>query len=81
MGTSCRDVCWAQGARGTNTTVDTLCSIMSDTTRGSDVERYAAVNQLILNIYEQKCQDFKYEIMISQLRQTAWNSSASEGGT
>ena len=70
----------AQSARGTNITVDTLCNIMSDVSRGSEVERYAAVNDLILNVYEQKCQDFKYENMIAELSQTAWNSSASEGG-
>ena len=54
---------------------------MSDTSRGSEVERYAAVNELIMNVYEQKCLDFKYENMISQLSQTTWNTSASEGGT
>jgi len=70
-----------QGARGTNITVDTLCGIMSDASRGSEVERYAAVNELIMNVYEQKCLDFKYENMISQLSQTTWNTSASEGGT
>ena len=69
-----------QGARGANITVDTLCGIMLDVSRGSEVERYAAVNDLILSVYEQKCQDFKYENMISELSQTTWNSSASEGG-
>jgi len=76
---SCVDV-GLQSARGTNITVDTLCGIMSDVSRGSEVERYAAVNDLILNVYEEKCQDFKYENMISELSQTTWNSSVSEGG-
>jgi len=66
--------------RGTNITVSTLCEIMSDETRGSQVQRYAAVNELLLGVYEQKCQDFKYANMIADLRQTTWNSSASEGG-
>ena len=69
-----------EGARGTNITVSTLCAIMSDVSRGHEVDRYAAVNDLILNVYDQKCQDFKYDNMISQLSGTAWNSSASEGG-
>jgi len=54
---------------------------MSDVSQGSEVERYAAVNDLILNTYEQKCQDFKYAKMISELSGTDWNNSASEGGT
>ena len=71
----------AQNVPGTNITIDTLCGIMSDVSRGGEVERYAAVNDLILNTYEQKCQDFKYANMISELSRTDWNSSASEGGT
>jgi len=66
--------------RGTKITIDTLCNIMSDVSRGTEVVRYAAVNDLILNTYEQKCQDFKYSNMVSELSQTNWNSSASEGG-
>jgi len=54
---------------------------MSNASHGSEVDRYAAVNDLILNTYQQKCQDFKYANMISELRSTDWNSSASEGGT
>ena len=53
---------------------------MSDVSRGSEVERYATVNDLILNTYQQKCLDFNYAKMVSELRDTAWNSSASEGG-
>ena len=71
---------FAQNARGTNITIDTLCGIMSDVSRGDEVGRYAAVNDLILNTYEQKCQDFKYANMISELTQINWNGSASEGG-
>ena len=70
----------AQSTRGTNITINTLCDIMSDTSRGGVVERYAAVNDLILNTYEQKCQDFNYAKMINELTRNDWNSSASEGG-
>jgi len=76
----CLMIVYAQSVRGTNITIDTLCGIMSDDSRGDEVERYAAVNNLILNTYEQKCQDFKYANMISELSQTNWNGSASEGG-
>ncbi|XP_005092643.1 putative serine protease K12H4.7 [Aplysia californica] len=69
-----------EGAVGTNITIDTLCGIMTDTSKGSPTERYAAVNSLMLKTYSQKCQDFKYDKMIDEMRQTQWNSSAAEGG-
>jgi len=54
---------------------------MCNDSGGTEVDRYAAVNDLILNTYEQKCQDFKYANMISELSQLSWNSSVAEGGT
>ena len=47
----------------------------SDTLRS-----YAAVNDIILSTYKQKCLDSSYMSTIDQLRQTAWNTSASVGG-
>lgn len=69
-----------QGAKGTNVTIDVICGIMIDKSVGDEVDRYAAVNELILKTYSQTCLDFKYSKMIDGLRQTDWNSSASEGG-
>lgn len=69
-----------EGAVGTNITVDTLCDIMTDTSNGSPLERYAMVNTLIMKTYDEDCQDFKYDKMIDSMRETSWNSSAAEGG-
>jgi pimeloyl-ACP methyl ester carboxylesterase len=69
-----------EGAIGTNITIDVLCAIMSDTSKGSSMDRYAAVNSLILDTYSQSCQDFKYSNLVQNMRKTAWTSSASEGG-
>ena len=69
-----------QGAIGTNITIDVVCGIMTNSSYGSELDRYAAVNSLILDIYSQKCLDFKYNKMISDLQQTGWNSTASEQG-
>uniref|UniRef100_A0A0B7A1H0 Serine protease K12H4.7 n=1 Tax=Arion vulgaris TaxID=1028688 RepID=A0A0B7A1H0_9EUPU len=69
-----------EGAVGTNITIDTLCDIMTDTSLGDPVQRYAEINALLLKVYEQDCQDFKYDKMIDSMRETAWNSSAAEGG-
>lgn len=72
--------CCLQGAKGTNITIDVICGIMTDKSVGDEVDRYAAVNEVILKTYSQPCLDFKYSKMIDGLRQTDWNSSASEGG-
>nr|CAD7395996.1 unnamed protein product [Timema cristinae] len=69
-----------EGSRGTNITIDVVCELMSDETIGPAVTRYAAVNSLLLDAYNQTCTDFSYDNMIRSLRNTSWNSSASEGG-
>nr|CAD7202974.1 unnamed protein product [Timema douglasi] len=69
-----------EGSRGTNITIDVVCEVMSDETIGPAVTRYAAVNSLLLDTYNQTCTDFSYDNMIRSLRNTSWNSSAGEGG-
>lgn len=68
-----------EGAKGTNITIDTLCSIMTSPV-GTPLQRYAQVNNLLLDAYSQTCQDFKYDKMIETLRGTSWSSGAAEGG-
>ncbi|KAH9489193.1 hypothetical protein Btru_044461 [Bulinus truncatus] len=69
-----------EGAQGTNITIDTLCAIMTDQSITDPVQRYAKVNNILLDVYKQPCQDYKYDKMIDSLRETSWTSSASEGG-
>ncbi|XP_064614979.1 putative serine protease K12H4.7 [Liolophura sinensis] len=69
-----------EGAVGTNITITTLCDIMCNSSVADVLQRYAAVNSLIMETYEQKCVDVSYKKMISDLQRTDWNSSASEGG-
>jgi len=69
-----------EGAIGTNVTIDVICGLMTDTSKGSPLARYALVNALTLETYSQKCLDFKYNKMISQLQDVSWNSSVAEGG-
>lgn len=69
-----------EGAVGTNITIDTLCDIMTDESIGTAVLRYAKVNELILKTYQEKCLDYSYKEMISELKQTSWSSSAGIGG-
>ena len=61
-------------------TIDTLCGIMNDESSGSPIDRYAKVNDLMMSTYSQKCLDNSYNKMVGELKSTAWNASASEGG-
>lgn len=47
---------------------------------GDNVQRYAAVNDIILKTYGQKCLDTSYDSQIKQMRQVSWNASAAVGG-
>lgn len=69
-----------EGVVGTNLTVETVCNIMTDETRGSSVQRYADVNSLILKTFSKSCLDFTYHKLLHELKQTEWNSTGAEGG-
>ncbi|KAK3589950.1 hypothetical protein CHS0354_034972 [Potamilus streckersoni] len=62
-----------------NVTVDTLCNIMSDESRGPPIQRYADVNALLLKIFSKKCHDYKYEKLIADLKCTKWTDAVAEG--
>ncbi|GLV45531.1 uncharacterized protein CBL_02551 [Carabus blaptoides fortunei] len=65
-----------KSAKGSNITIDTLCDIMTDDKLGSSLDRLANINSLLLDTYEQKCLDYKYDKMINELRNV---STAGEG--
>lgn len=69
-----------KSAKLKNVTIDVVCDIMVNQTIGAPVTRLAAVNNLILDTYEQKCLDYKYENMIDELRNVSWKSETAEGG-
>ncbi|XP_033638180.1 thymus-specific serine protease-like [Asterias rubens] len=69
-----------EGAIGTDITIDTLCDIMVNASIGKEIDRYAAVNSLLLKTYGEKCLDVSYDTMIKDMREISWKSSASEGG-
>ncbi|XP_071501714.1 putative serine protease K12H4.7 [Diadema antillarum] len=59
-----------------NITIDTLCNIMTNSSVGSELERYAAVNELV---NKGECIDVSYSKMVSQMKNTSWNSEAANG--
>lgn len=69
-----------KGAVDSNVTIEVLCNTMNHESIGDPLTRYAAVNDIILNTYSQKCLDASYKSFISQMRKTSWNDSAAVGG-
>ncbi|KAL8619522.1 hypothetical protein ACOMHN_011873 [Nucella lapillus] len=69
-----------EGAKGTNITITMLCGVMDKNTSRSALQRYADVNSLMLQTYQQKCQDFSYRSMVDGLRKVDWESDAAAGG-
>jgi hypothetical protein len=47
---------------------------------GDPLRRYAAVNDIVLQTYKQKCLDASYKSFLNQMRAESWNDSASVGG-
>ena len=68
-------------SKSANITVDVVCDVMTSSNFGSPMDRYAAVNSILLNSVGEKCLDYKYEKFLKDMRSVSWNSSASEGGT
>ncbi|XP_054770679.2 putative serine protease K12H4.7 [Lytechinus pictus] len=60
-----------------NVTIDTLCDIMANESLGTELSRYAAVSALLS---DGECVDASYEKMISEMRETSWDSEAGVGG-
>merc|ERR1711971_1464151 len=69
-----------EGAQWTNVTIDTVCQIMLDQSKGSAIDRLAAVNDLSLEMSGEKCLDHSYDNQVLELQQTAWESNAAAGG-
>nr|CAH7720380.1 unnamed protein product [Callosobruchus chinensis] len=63
-----------------NITLDTLCDIMVNDKLGPEVNRLAAVNDLMMKRYNQTCLDYKYDKMIKDMRNVSWSSEVAEGG-
>ena len=54
--------------------------MMVDPSKGSAVERLAAVNDLSLEMAGEQCLEHSYAAQILELQHTSWNSPAAEGG-
>lgn len=47
---------------------------------GDELQRYAAVNNMMLKTYSQACLDSSYDDYVSAMKKKTWQSAAAEGG-
>ena len=57
-----------------------LCNVMTDTSLGDPLARYAAVNDLLLNVYGASCSDVTYASWIDYLSGTSWSDYSAQDG-
>jgi len=69
-----------EGSRTANISVSTLCNIMTSDAKKPAIDKYAEVNDLMLNALEENCTDYKYSKSVKDMQQEIWNSSAASGG-
>ncbi|KAK0076431.1 hypothetical protein PV326_010783 [Microctonus aethiopoides] len=69
-----------QSSKIKNYTIDTICDILVNETKGIPVDRLAEINSLLLEANMEKCLDYKYSKMIDELRNISWKSEMAEGG-
>ena len=53
---------------------------MNKKSLGDPIERYAIINDMIMETYGSKCLDAAYSDYISAMKKVDWKSSAAEGG-
>lgn len=53
---------------------------MNNKKLGDPIERYARINDMIMETYGSKCLDATYSDYISAMKNEDWESSAAEGG-
>ena len=63
-----------------NITLDDLCDVMTNTSLGDELDRYAAINSAYLKSEGLDYLDVSYEEYITSLKNTSWNSTTAEGG-
>lgn len=52
---------------------------MNNQTIGAQIDRLAAVNDLLLKQDNQTCLDYKYDKMVAEMRNTSWDSEMASG--
>ena len=72
-------IIFLQGATNA-VTIDDLCDIMTNQSIGDELDRYAAVNDMFLKMYDSDSLDVNYDAYVEFMKSTSWTSPAAEGG-
>uniref|UniRef100_W8BKV3 Thymus-specific serine protease n=5 Tax=Ceratitis capitata TaxID=7213 RepID=W8BKV3_CERCA len=62
-----------------NYTIDEVCNVMVNTTIGPPVDRLGVVSGILLEKAKEKCLDYKYEKMLSEMKNISWQSKVANG--
>ncbi|XP_017137003.1 putative serine protease F56F10.1 [Drosophila miranda] len=60
-------------------TIDEICDVMLNMTSGPPVTRLGVVNDMLLKQSNATCLDYKYDKMVSDMRNASWDSEAAKG--
>lgn len=60
-------------------TIDQVCDVMDNQTIGAQIDRLAAVNDLLLKDGNQTCLDYKYDKLCNEMKNTSWSSDMAKG--
>lgn len=52
---------------------------MSNQTIGAQIDRLAAVNDLLLKQQNETCLDYKYDKMVKEMKNTSWEAETASG--
>ena len=66
--------------RANNVTIIDLCAIMANESLGPPLQRYAAVNSLLLKVSGEESVDANFSADVEFMKQSLWDSPAVEGG-
>lgn len=63
----------------THYSIKDICGILTNQTKGIEVDRLAEVSNMLLKANKEKCLDYKYNKMIEEMRNITWANEV-EGG-
>uniref|UniRef100_A0A0A1XMQ0 Putative serine protease K12H4.7 n=1 Tax=Zeugodacus cucurbitae TaxID=28588 RepID=A0A0A1XMQ0_ZEUCU len=64
---------------GVDYTIDDVCNVMVNSTIGPPFERLGIVNGMLLEDSKKKCLDYKYDNMLTEMRNISWFAEVANG--
>ncbi|CAG9854739.1 unnamed protein product [Phyllotreta striolata] len=64
-----------------NLTTEQFCGIMTNKTLGAEIDRLAAINDIMMNIYGETCNEYTYESYVGPMKNVSWEAETSRQWT